>query len=180
MKTIKHVIQFLNKAFLPFGKNSTIKTKDYAYYLSKTSQANTYVETHSKKADPFHLRIKNSYEECIRDSYFSLIKKLIKYKRFGKITIAIDITEELFYGKTRNFYIFHSGKKAEDNTAEFHYIVASIANKKEEEKIPIMALPVTLLSINLKYWESFFSIGVHLFCLLLFYKQRGFEPLKFF
>lgn len=173
-KAIKNITEYLNKLFLPFGKNSTITTRDYAYYLSKTAQANTYVETHSKKADSLHLRIKNSYEECIRDSYFSLIKKLIKYRRFGKITIAIDITEEQFYGKTRNFYIFHSGKEAEDNTAEFHYIVASIANKKEEEKIPIMALPVTLGCNKAELVQQLLSFCLSLFKVNLVLLDRGF------
>lgn len=172
---IKYITQLLNKAFLPFGKNSTIKTRDYAYYLSKTAQANTYVETHSKKADSLHLRIKNSYEECIRDSYFSLIKKLIKYKRFGRITIAIDITEEIFYGKTRNFYIFHCGKKPKDDNAEFHYIVASIANKKEDEKIPIMALPVTLGYNKAKLVDQLLSYCTSLFRVNLVLLDRGFS-----
>jgi len=174
MKTVKYITQFLNKAFLPLGKNSTIKTEDYAYYLSKTAQANTYVETHSKKADSLHLRIKNSYEECIMDSYFSLIRKLVKYKRLGKINIAIDITEEQFYGKTRNFHIFHSGKKAEENTAEFHYIVASIANKKEEEKIPIMALPVTLGCNRAKLIHQLLGFCLSLFRVNLVLLDRGF------
>ena len=121
-----------------------------------------------------NLRIKNSYEECIRDAYFSIIKKLVKYKRFGKITIAIDITEEMFYGKTRSFYIFHSGKKAEDNTAEFHYIVASIANKKEEEKIPIMALPVTLGANKAKLVSQLLDFCLSLFRVSLVLLDRGF------
>ena len=174
MKTVEYITQFLNKSFLPFGKNSTIKTQDYAYYLSKTSQANTYVETHSKKADSLHLRIKSTYEECIRDSYFLLIKKLVKYKRFGRINLAIDITEELFYGKTRNFYIFHCGKEAEENTAEFHYIVASIANKREEEKIPLMALPVTLGADKAKLVEQLLSFCLSLFRVKLVLLDRGF------
>lgn len=174
MKTVKYITQFLNKAFLPFGKNSKINNKDYAYYLSKTAQANTYVETHSKKADSLHLRIKKTYEEYIRDSYFYLIKKLIKYKRFGKINIAIDITEEIFYGKTRDFHIFHCGKEAEEYAAEFHYIVASIANKKEEEKIPVMALPVTLGCDKAELIDQLLKFCLSLFKVNLVLLDRGF------
>jgi len=174
MKTVKYITQFLNKAFLPFGKNSTITQRDYAYYLCKTSQANTYVETHSKKADSLHLRIKNSYEECVRDSYFSLIRQLIKYKRFGKITLAIDITQELFYGKARSFHIYHCGDKAEEGIAEFHYIVVSIANRKDDEKIPIMALPVTLGSNKAKLVDQLLDFCLSLFRINLVLMDRGF------
>jgi len=110
-------------------------------HIFSASSHNTYVETISDKADSLHIKIKNSYEEDISDAYKDIIKKLVKYKRFGAVTLAVDITQEQFYGNTRNFYIYHCGDDMESK-AEFHYIVVSIVNA--DKNIPLMALPVTL------------------------------------
>lgn len=115
--------------------------KDFVKHILSAASHNTYVETISDKADSLHLKIKSSYEEDIKSAYQRLIRQLIKFKRFGSVDLAVDITHELFYGKTRDFYIFHCDKD-NDCKAEFHYMVVSIVNA--DKNIPLMALPVTL------------------------------------
>ena len=137
---IKHIVEFLNKA-IDFGKAKLLKAKDYIKHIFCASSHNTYVETISNKADSFHRRIKLSYEDDTKEAYKEMIKRFVKYKRFGKVDLAIDITKEQFYGKTRNFHIYHCGEDCESK-AEFHYIVVSIVNA--DKNIPLMALPVTL------------------------------------
>ena len=134
------MVDFINKV-IDFGKAKILNAKDFVKHILSASSHNTYVETVSNKADSLHLKIKSSYEEDIKSAYQRLISLLIKYKRFGPVDLAVDITHELFYGKTRDFYIFHCNK-ANDCKAEFHYMVISIVNA--DKNIPLMALPVTL------------------------------------
>lgn len=140
MKIITHIVEFVNKV-IGFCKTKYLSGKDFVKYILSAASHGTYVETVSDKADSLHLKIKSSYEEDIKSAYQKLISKLIKFKRFGSVDLAVDITHELFYGKTRDFYIFHCDKDNGCN-AEFHYMVISIVNA--DKNIPLMALPVTL------------------------------------
>lgn len=135
MKIISYITEYLNKCI---GNG---KSKDYVKHILSAASHGTYVEAISNKADSLHLKIKNSYEEDIKAAYMKAIKNLIKFKRFGAVTLAIDLTHEVFYGKTRDFYIFHCGDEVSCE-AEFHYIVISIVDAGKN--IPLMSLPVTL------------------------------------
>ena len=169
LRRIKHIVEFLNKA-IDFGKAKLLKAKDYVKHIFSASSHNTYVETISDKADSLHMKIKNSYEEDIIDAYKSSISKLVKYKRFGAVTLAVDITKEQFYGNTRNFHIFHCGGDMESE-AEFHYIVVSIVNA--EKNIPLMALPVTLGCDRAELIEELLSFAKKLFRIKLVLFDRG-------
>ena len=136
----KHVVGFLNKA-IDFSKARILSAKDFLKGIFCASSHNTYVETVSNKADSLHRRIKLSYEEDILDAYKQAIKKLLKYKRFGIVTLAVDITKEKFYGKKRDFHIYHCDEDYESK-AEFHYMVISIVGT--DKNLPLMALPVPL------------------------------------
>src|SRR3989344_5314255 len=136
----KYVVCFLNKA-IDFGKAKILNGKDYLRSIFRACSHNSYVETVSNKADSLHRRIKLSYEEDIIAAYKQAIKKLLKYKRFGSATLAVDITKERFYGKKRDFHIYHCGEDHESK-AEFHYMVLSIVGA--EKNIPLMALPVPI------------------------------------
>ena len=136
----KYAVGFLNKA-IDFGKAKILNAKDYLRWIFRACSHNSYVETVSNKADSLHRRIKLSYEENVIASYKRAIKELLKYRRFGAVTLAVDITKEEFYGEERNFHIYHCGEDSESK-AEFHYIVVSIVGA--DKNIPLMALPVTL------------------------------------
>jgi hypothetical protein len=169
LNRIKYIVEFLNKS-IDFGKAKLLKAKDYVKHIFSASSHNTYVETISDKADSIHRRIKLSYEEDILDAYKHSIKKLVKYKRFGPVTLAIDITKEQFYGKTRNFHIFHCGGDMESK-AEFHYIVVSIVNA--DKNIPLMALPVTLGCDRAELIEKLLSFVKKLLRIKLVLFDRG-------
>lgn len=167
---INYVVDFLNKV-IDFGKSKYLKAKDYVRHILSAASHNTYVETISNKADSLHLKIKGSYEEDIKEAYQKIIKKLLKYKRFGKVTLAVDITHELFYGKTRDFHIFHCDKD-NDCKAEFHYIVISIVNA--DKNIPLMALPVTLGCNRAELAEELILFVKSLLRIKLILFDRGF------
>lgn len=166
---IKHIVEFLNKA-IDFGKAKFLKANDYIKHIFSASSHNTYVETISDKADSLHRRIKLSYEEDVINAYKHSITKLVKYKKFGAVTLAIDITKEQFYGNTRNFHIFHCGEDSESK-AEFHYIVVSIVNA--DKNIPLMALPLTLGCDRAELIEKLLSFVKKLLRIKLVLFDRG-------
>lgn len=137
MKIKRYVVNFLNKALAPFKRNSKIDAKAYSNLLLKIVGRNTYIETLSNKADSFHRRVENSYEESIIDSFIKLISKLVKHTRLTKVKLAVDITDEDFYGKTSNLWI-HGWTGEKGVKGKFKYLVLS---RVDEFKIPIMALP---------------------------------------
>ena len=137
---IKYIAEFLHKA-IDFSKAKILSAKDYVKHLFCAASHHTYIETVSNKADSLHRRISLSYEEDVKEAFKKIIKKLVVYKRYGKVTLAIDFTKEQFYGKTNNFYIYHCGDDAKSK-AEFHYLVISIVDS--HASIPLLALPVPL------------------------------------
>jgi len=140
MKIKRYIVEFIDKV-IGFAKSKYLSAKDFIKHILSAASHNTYVETVSNKADSLHLKIKSSYAEDIKSAYQKLISKLIKLMRFGSVDLAVDITHEQFYGKTRDFYIFHCCDDP-NCKAEFHYMVISIVNA--DKNIPLMALPVTL------------------------------------
>ncbi|MBI2672071.1 transposase [Candidatus Woesearchaeota archaeon] len=137
MKIKKYIVNFLNKALAPFKRNSKIDSRVYSNVLLKIAGRNTYIETLTDKADSFHRRVENSYEESIINSFTKLISKLVKHTKLTKVKLAIDITDEDFYGKTSNLWI-HGWTGEKGVRGKFKYIVLS---RVDEFKIPIMALP---------------------------------------
>ncbi|MCH8004184.1 MAG: transposase [Nanoarchaeota archaeon] len=161
MKTAKKtIVEFLNKAFLPFRKNSINATNIYAAKLIGSSSHNFYVENISNKADRLHDRIKESYEECFSESYMCIIGNLRRSLRLGLCTTAIDITHENFFGAIRGFDIFPLEK--DGKTGEFRFAVISLVNKAETEKFPVYAIPFRLGQNSARTVEQLLNIASRL------------------
>lgn len=140
-KTRKYLTYFLNKTFESFASNSKINPTDYSIDLLKASQANTYIETISSRADSMHRRIELSYEESVLGAYKKVVSRLIKRFKLSKaVDLAIDFTDEPFYGKTRNFWVYDC-KPEKGVKGKFKYLVLSMANREPRKKIPLLALP---------------------------------------
>ena len=129
------ITHFLNNCF-GFKK---IDSKDLAYYLAKVAKCNSYVETLGKHADSLHKWVKNSYEEDFQDAFLTEVRLAIKKLRISVASLAIDVTPEPFYGKTRNLYTINCDKKKK-HSAEFHFVNCHIVDRNRE--IPVMSLPV--------------------------------------
>ena len=171
--TKKTIIEFLNKAFLPFGKNSKNTTHLYATKLVQASSSNFYVENISNKADRLHDRIEESYEECFGESYVCCIENLRRFLRLGLCTTAIDITHEDFFGNIKGFDIFPMDK--DGKTGEFRYAVLSLVNKAETEKFPVYAIPFKLGQNLAKTIEQLLEVAHNLLLRIkLVLLDRGF------
>ena len=166
----KYVVDYLNKA-IDFSKAKILSAKCYLKSIFRACSHNTYIETVSNKADSLHRRIKFSYEEDVIDAYKQAIKKLLRCKRFGVVTLAVDITKEKFYGEKRDFHIYHCDEDCESK-AEFHYMVISIVGA--EKNIPLMALPVTLGCYRAELVEELLLFVKRLLRVKLVLFDRGF------
>ncbi len=156
-------MNFLNKAF-DFVK-SRIKTslQRISHSLVKCAKSYTYVETLGKHSDTLHNWIKSSYEEDFCRAFELQVRHVIKSLRIVNPSLAIDITKEPFYGKTRNFYIFNTSPDYK-HRGEFQYVTCSVIDKGKE--IPLMALPV-MHGQQIKQ-----TIDLIKYCMTLFSKIR--------
>ena len=166
----KHVAGFLNKA-IDFGKAKILTAKDYLKGVFRACSHNSYVETVSNQADSLHRRIKLSYEEDTKEAYKLAVRKLLKYKRFGAVALAVDITKEKFYGEKRDFHIYHCDEGCESK-AEFHYMVISVVGA--EKNLPLMALPVPLGCYREELVEELLLFVKELLRIKLVLFDRGF------
>ena len=126
------------KSILKSVSNSLrVATHKICSALLESSRTISYVETVSNKADTLHRHIKNSDEGTLKRAFEFHTRKAIARMGLGKVTLAIDTTKELYYGKNGNLNVRQI--KYENGTGEaFEYIVLSVVDPKP---LPLMALP---------------------------------------
>ena len=121
----------------PFSSNSTLHVKDFLLPLSKAASCKSYIETFSDKADSLHRLVEKQYEESFTDAFFTIMKPFLKQYKHVPVTLAFDITDEPFYGKTRNMWI-HNYTGKDGIVGKLKYLTLSLVGK---EKLPVLALP---------------------------------------
>ena len=105
--------------------------------LVEAARTISYVETVSNKADTLHRHIKQNSENDIKKSFEFNTRKAIGRMGLGRVTLAIDTTHELYYGKNGKLNVRQ--KKHENGTGEaFVYVVLSVV---KPNPLPLMALP---------------------------------------
>ncbi len=138
MKRISYLKDFLYKAFAPFSRNSIILPDDYLQPLVEAARSHCYVENTGSKADSLHRRIKQAYEEDLLKAYQQVLIPLLKYRRITFPTLAIDFTDEDFYGDVTHVYV-HPWTGEEGVEGHWRFAVLSLVR---EHKIPLLAVPV--------------------------------------
>ncbi len=105
--------------------------------LVEAARTISYVETVSNKADTLHRNIKQIDERTLKRAFELNTRKAIGRMGLGRVTLAIDTTHELYYGKNGKLNVRQ--KKHEHGTGEaFAYVVLSIV---KPNPLPLMALP---------------------------------------
>ncbi len=105
--------------------------------LVEAARTISYVETVSNKADTLHRHIKQTDERTLKRAFEFNIRKAIGRMGLGRATLAIDATNELYYGKNGKMNVRQ--KKHENGTGEtFTYVVLSVV---KPNPLPLMALP---------------------------------------
>jgi len=158
-----NIIAYLQKSFVSFESSIILPLNKIGYYLVKCAKSNSYVETLGKHADSLHIWIKKSYEEDFKKSIELQVRKALRHLGVSFAWIAIDVTSEPFYGKTRSLYVFNTKDKKHDGEFRFITVCVIIRNKP----IPLMALPV-------RVGEGFASPAIKLlkYCQTLFKSIR--------
>ena len=111
------------KSFLK--KLSVPNEEEFAKLLVEASSRNTYIETISNKADSLHYHIAKGYVEYSNEEFYNLVEKKIKKLHLGAVDIIVDVTSEIFYGKSAGLYL-HNWTGEAGVEAKFHYLVAGI------------------------------------------------------
>lgn len=105
--------------------------------LIEAARTISYVETVSDKADTLHRHVKSNSEQELKRAFEFNTRKAIRRMGLGKVVLAIDITQELYYGKNGKLNVRQ--KKHENGTDEaFNYVVLSVVRPNP---LPLMALP---------------------------------------
>jgi len=131
--SIKNYIKSIIKNI---SQNLRVATNKLIATMVEAARTISYVETVSNKADTLHRYIKNTDERILKKAFEFNTRKAIARMGLGRVTLAIDTTKELYYGK-------HAGLNARrikyDNGTDtaFEYIVLSVV---EPRPLPLMAL----------------------------------------
>jgi len=113
--------------------------------LISAASHNTYVETVSDKADTLHRHINNTITTMISYAYFEQIKRIARIKGWNDkhVILAIDYTDEDFYGDVQGFDI-HGWTGQQGVTGHFKLLTISIVSDEIPEKIPLLSVPILL------------------------------------
>lgn len=141
-----------------------VATQKIVAALVEAARTISYVETVSNKADTLHRYVKQIDERTLKRAFELNTRKAIGRMSLGRVTLAIDTTHELYYGKKGKLNVRQ--KKHEHGTGEaFAYVVLSVV---KPNPLPLMALPyrqgddmTTLVKELLNYARSLPIIIAH-------------------
>jgi len=162
---------YIKQIIKNISQNLRVATQKIISALVEAARTISYVETISNKADTLHRHLKNTEEKILKKVFEFNTRKVIARMGLGQITLAINTTKELYYGKNGKLNVRQV--KYEKGTGEvFEYIVLSIVDPKP---LPLMALPyrqgqdkATLCKELLDYAKS---LRINIKCVLF---DRGF------
>lgn len=167
MKIKQYLKDFLYKAFVPFSRNSTLLPEGYLCPILEAARSHCYVENTSNKADSLHRRIELTYEEDVATACSTVIRPLIKGQHIAVAMLAIDITDEDFYGYHTDAYL-HPWTGEEGIQARYQFAALSLVGK---HKIPLLAVPFTRGMAKEELIRFFLQVAHRLFkhirCILL-------------
>lgn len=95
MSLIKRFVKGCIKTF----SKLKIKVEKIVSSIVEAARTISYVETVSNKADTLHRHVKENSEQDLKKVYEFNTKKAIGRMGLGRVTLAVDPTAELYYGK---------------------------------------------------------------------------------
>ena len=128
--------RFIESSINSLGKLK-IKVSDILRGIIEAGRTNCYVETYSNKADTLHRHIKENSEIDLKRAFELNTRKAIGRMGLGKVILAFDVTEELYFGENGGLNV---RQIKHQNGAEeaFSYLVLNIVKPKP---LPLMAIP---------------------------------------
>ena len=136
---------FLDRALGTDQNKDIVSGRQFAAALVSAASHNTYVETVSDKADTLNRRIKESTPSMIMHAYLEQVQRFARIKKWKekRTILAIDYTEEDFYGDVQGFDI-HGWTGEHGVTGQFKFLTISIVSDEIPEKIPLLSVPIRL------------------------------------
>lgn len=127
----------INKYIKKVLNNLRVKVSEIVSALIEAGRTISYVETVSNKADTLHRHIKNNSERDLKKAFEFNTREAISRMGLGRVTLAVDATNELYYGNNGKLNVRQI--KYGNGTGEaFSYVVLSIVSPRP---LPLMALP---------------------------------------
>ena len=114
-----------------------IKVNEVLRGIIEAGRTNSYVETISDKADTLHRHIKENSERDLKKAFEFNTKKAIGRMGLGRVVLAFDVTEELYFGENGGLNV-RQIKHQNGADEAFSYLVLSIIKPKP---LPLMAIP---------------------------------------
>lgn len=129
-KWIKSILKAVSNGF-------RVATSKITAALIEAGRTISYVETVSNKADTLHRHLREISEIDLKRAFEFNTRKALGRMGLGKVTLAIDTTQELYYGKNGKLNVrqIERGKGTDE---AFTYVVLSVV---EPKPLPLMALP---------------------------------------
>ena len=132
-------MDFLYKAFAPFSRNSILLPEDYVQPLVEAARSQCYVENTGNKADSLHRRLAQSYEEDLLKAYRQVLAPLLRRQHITLPTLAIDFTDENFYGFSADPYL-HPWTGEEGVESHWKFAVLSLVKKHPNSAVVVMSV----------------------------------------
>lgn len=117
--------------------NLRVATSKIISALIEAGRTISYVETVSNKADTLHRHLRNISEIELKRAFEFNTRKALSRMGLGKVVLAIDTTQELYYGNNGKLNV-RQVKNEKGATEAFTYLVLSVV---EPKPLPLMALP---------------------------------------
>lgn len=134
---MSNIRKYINSIIKKVSNNLRVATSTIISALIEAGRTISYVETVSDKADTLHRHLKNISELDLKRAFEFSTRKAISRMGLGRVVLAIDTTQELYYGKSGKLNVRQV--KHEKGTDEaFTYVVLSVV---EPKPFPLMALP---------------------------------------
>lgn len=137
---------FLDRALgIDPSQQRTVSGRQLTTALIIASSHNTYVETVSDKADTLNRHIKNSIPSMMTHAYLEQTQRFARIKKWKekRVILAVDYTEENFYGDVQGFDV-HGWTGQQGIKGHFKLLTISIVSDEVPEKIPLLSVPILL------------------------------------
>jgi len=137
---------FLDRALgIDSSQKNIVSGRQLTAALICAASHNTYVETVSDKADTLNRREKESIASMMMYAQLEQTKRFARIKNWNEknVVLAIDYTEENFYGDVQGFDI-HGWTGEHGVLGKFKFLTVSIVNDEIPEHIPLLSVPIML------------------------------------
>lgn len=134
---LRMIERWTNQILKSVSDNLRVATEKIISAIAEAARTISYVETVSNKADTLHRHLNKVDESTLKKAFEFNTRKAIGRMGLGRVTLAVDPTIELYFGKNGKLNVRQ--KKHEDGTDEaFFYVVLSVV---EPKPLPLMAIP---------------------------------------